>query len=215
MHLNYLATGPNVIDGGLLTKDFTNLYGQRVSGFVYKVDRDWAWLTISRDVKAQLYILDSTCEPAELAEFQKRCYVGKALSGYILSANKEKKLLRLVVQPLAAGPMEVGENGSSSLRACHICEGSVIGGRISKILLGVGGLLVQIDQHLYGKVHFTELADSWISNPLSGYHEGQFVKCKVLEVNRSVEGKVHVDLSLRSISDDLISQGFTELSSGM
>ncbi|CAA3014339.1 rRNA biogenesis RRP5 [Olea europaea subsp. europaea] len=210
-----LLKGPNVIDGGLLTKDFTNLYGQRVSGFVYKVDRDWAWLTISRDVKAQLYILDSTCEPAELAEFQKRCYVGKALSGYILSANKEKKLLRLVVQPLATGPMEVGENGSSSLRACHICEGSVIGGRISKILLGVGGLLVQIDQHLYGKVHFTELADSWISNPLSGYHEGQFVKCKVLEVNRSVEGKVHVDLSLRSISDDLISQGFTELSSGI
>ncbi|KAL2480440.1 RNA binding [Abeliophyllum distichum] len=210
-----LLKGPNVIDGGLLTEDFSYLYGQRVSGFVYKVDRDWAWLTISRNVKAQLYILDSTCEPTELAEFEKRFYVGKALSGYVLSANKEKKLLRLVVQSLTVGPIEVRENDSSGLLTYHICEGSVIGGRISKILPGVGGLLVQIDQHLYGKVHFTDLTDSWVSNPLSGYHEGQFVKCKVLEVNRSVEGKVHVDLSLRSTSDDSRDQRFTELNSGM
>ncbi|MFS7920164.1 hypothetical protein Hanom_Chr03g00221211 [Helianthus anomalus] len=42
------------------------------------------------------------------------------------------------------------------------------------------------------------LPDLWISNPLSGYHEGKFVKCKVLSIGRSGTGAVHVDLSLRS-----------------
>ncbi|KAJ0726657.1 putative nucleic acid-binding, RNA-binding domain, S1 [Helianthus annuus] len=69
---------------------------------------------------------------------------------------------------------------------------------ISKILPSVSGLIVQIDPRLSGKVPFTELTDSWISNPLSGYHEGKFVKCKVLNIGRSGRGAVHVDLSLRS-----------------
>ncbi|GKG41788.1 rRNA biogenesis protein RRP5, partial [Tanacetum coccineum] len=61
----------------------------------------------------------------------------------------------------------------------HICDGAVMGGRISRVLPGVGGLIVQLDLYLSGKVHYTELVDYWISNPLSSYHEGKFVKCKV------------------------------------
>ncbi|KAM0072273.1 putative S1 domain, nucleic acid-binding protein [Helianthus debilis subsp. tardiflorus] len=71
---------------------------------------------------------------------------------------------------------------------------------ISKILPGVSGLIVQIDPRLSGKIPFTELTDSWISNPFSGYHEGKFVKCKVLSIGRFGRGAVQVDLSLRSYS---------------
>lgn len=184
--------------------------GARISGFVYKVDQEWAWLTVSRDVTARLYILDSACEPAELREFQKRYYVGKALSGYILSADKEKKLLRLVLNPLLVDPDEnlsVDNGGSSGLSnentAHHIREGCYVGGRISRILPGVGHILVQIDKHLYGKVHFTELAAPGESDPLSGYHEGDFVKCEVLEIIQSVNGTVHFDLSLRPSSNSM------------
>ncbi|KAK4432202.1 rRNA biogenesis protein RRP5 [Sesamum alatum] len=205
---------PENIKGGsgedewLSSEGFNYSYGQRISGFVYKVDTEWAWLTVSRDVNAQLYILDSSCEPPELAEFQKRFYMGKALTGYVINVNKEKKLLRIVLHKPADGFAEIKENDTNHHVMSHIVEGSFVGGRISKILPGVGGLLVQIDQHHYGKVHFTELTDSWVSNPLRGYHEGQFVKCKVLEINRAVKSTVHVDLSLRSApygSDDLIS----------
>lgn len=187
-----------------ITEDFNYLTGQSITGFVYKVDKEWVWLSVSRDVRAQLHLLDSACEPAELKEFQKRFYVGKALSGYILSTNKEKKILRLVLHPLAAVPDRAHGDDSSSLSneivTSHICEGQAVGGRISKILPGIGGLLVQIDPHLYGKVHYTELTDAWISDPLFGYHEGQLVKCKVLEVSHSVKGTVHIDLSLRASS---------------
>ncbi|KAK4359674.1 hypothetical protein RND71_021903 [Anisodus tanguticus] len=185
-------------------RKFSYSTGQLVSGFVYKVDNEWAWLTISRDVKAQLYILDSSNEPSELDEFQKRFSVSRAFSGYVLSCNKEKKLVRLISHPMLVDPERPVCQGdgptdhSSESMVFHIRDGSVLGGRISKILPGVGGLLVHIDPHLYGKVHFTELTDPGVADPLSGYHEGQFVKCKVLEIAHSGKRTVHIDLSLRN-----------------
>ncbi|XP_065857406.1 rRNA biogenesis protein RRP5-like [Euphorbia lathyris] len=197
--------------------------GQHVSGYVYKVDSDWAWITVSRNVKAQLFILDSGNQPNELQEFQKRFFVGKAVNGNALSYSKEKKLLRLVLHPFCAvsgkhfdgkakNMNEALENVPHDLASSHIHEGEVVGGRISKILPGVGGLVVQIGPHLHGRVHFTELQDSWVSDPLSCYREGQFVQCKVLEISSSVQGTIHVDLSLRSSLDGMLSRNSTELS---
>ncbi|GKV41870.1 hypothetical protein SLEP1_g49347 [Rubroshorea leprosula] len=197
--------------------------GQIVSGYVYKVDSEWAWLAISRDLKAQLFILDSSCEPTELQEFQKHFYVGKPVSGHVLNINKEKKLLRLVTHPLGvAGKSIDGKDSkvddshgiiSDENVTAHIHGGDIVGGRITKVLPGVGGLLVQIGPHTYGRVHFTELKDAWVSDPLSGYNEGQFVKCKVLEMSRSVKGTVHVDLSLRLSLDGMLPQNDGDTSS--
>ncbi|XP_010557958.1 PREDICTED: rRNA biogenesis protein RRP5 isoform X2 [Tarenaya hassleriana] len=188
--------------------------GQSVSGYVYKVDVEWVWLAVSRNVKARLYILDTTCEPHELKEFQRRFHPGKAVSGYVLSYNKEKKSLRLVQRPVLDASQCTVENGSGKLDALgsnihgedaslYIYEGDILGGRISKILPGVGGLVVQIGPHTYGKVHFTELKDSWVSDPLDDYCEGQFVKCKVIEISHSVKGTLHIDLSLRTSLDGM------------
>ncbi|RAL51772.1 hypothetical protein DM860_010490 [Cuscuta australis] len=197
-----LSTKPSVLAGprdiNTPHDDFNYSTGQLISGFVYKVDSEWVWLSISRDVRAQIYILDSSAEPSELKEFQKRFFIGKAVSGYVLRVNKEKRLLRLVLQPLLVTPEEV--NTAESER-CHIRKGSFLGGRISKIFPGVGGLLIQIGVHLFGKVHFTELCDLWVSDPVFSYSEGQFVKCKALEVGLSANGTIHIDLSLRWNSD--------------
>ncbi|KAL1554555.1 rRNA biogenesis protein RRP5 [Salvia divinorum] len=193
-----LLKGDTEMSKSLSSEDINYSYGQCVYGFVYKIDPEWAWLTVSREFMAQLYILDSSCEPCELVDFQKKFYVGKAVSGFVINVNKEKKLLRVVLHapPDASGELKEADSDRHSL--CHLVQGSFVGGRISKILPGVGGLMVQIDQHHYGKVHFTELTDAWVSNPLSGYQEGQFVKCRVLEINHAFKGNVHVDLSLRS-----------------
>ncbi|XP_051148647.1 rRNA biogenesis protein RRP5 [Andrographis paniculata] len=195
------------MDGCLISEGFNCSYGQNVCGYVFKIDPEWIWLTLSRDVKARLYILDSSSEPSELTGFQKRFYVGKALSGYVVSMSREKKLVRIVPHAPADSPIALEENDSNDGFPCHLVEGSIVAGRISKILSGVGGLLIQIDQHRYGKVHFTELTDSWVSNPLSGYQEGQFVKCRVLEIKRASKGTLHIDLSLRLTS--AASHGFS------
>lgn len=186
--------------------------GQRVTGYVYKVDNEWASLTISRHLKAQLFILDSACEPSELQQFQRRFHIGKAVTGHVLSINKEKKLLRLVLRPFQDGISDKTVDISNDNMQTFIHEGDIVGGRISKILSGVGGLVVQIGPHLYGRVHFTELKNICVSDPLSGYDEGQFVKCKVLEISRTVRGTFHVELSLRSSLDGMSSTNSSDLS---
>lgn len=200
------------IGSKLLFEECDVSIGQRVTGYVYKVDNEWALLTISRHLKAQLFILDSAYEPSELQEFQRRFHIGKAVTGHVLSINKEKKLLRLVLRPFQDGISDKTVDISNDNMQTFIHEGDIVGGRISKILSGVGGLVVQIGPHLYGRVHFTELKNICVSDPLSGYDEGQFVKCKVLEISRTVRGTLHVELSLRSSLDGMSSTNSSDLS---
>lgn len=183
--------------------------GQRITGYVCNVSGEWAWLAVTREVTAQLFILDSSCEPSELQEFSKRFNVGRAVSGYISNINGEKKILRLVLRHLSTTPRGRIDQENFKISnlpteiiskkvACHFNEGDIVGGRISKVLPGVGGLLVQIGPHMSGRVHYTEITDSLVPDPLSGYSEGQFIKCKVIEIAHSVKGTTHIDLSLRS-----------------
>ncbi|MCL7028348.1 hypothetical protein MKW94_013557 [Papaver nudicaule] len=192
-----LISGPKEIEDKLMmTEESDFSIGKCITGYVVKVDNEWVWLTVSRHIMAKLFLLDSATEPSELSDIQKRFPVGKGVTGHILSVNKEKNLLRLILHPLSVkGTLDTDalENVSE-----HVHEGDVRAGRITKILPGAGGLLVQIGPHLFGKVHFTELTDSWTPNPLLGYQEGQIVKYKVLEIGRSLKGTAHFDLSLRA-----------------
>lgn len=219
---SYPGTGDIDLKSTLDEFDFSTR--KLVTGYVYKVDSEWAWLTLSRHVKAQLFILDSACEPNELQQFQESFKVGKPVSGHVLNINKDKKLLRLVRHPLGALSIrnvdgedkrrgQFDNNVSNESLTAHIHEGDILGGRISKILPGVGGLLVQIGPNTYGRVHFTELKDEWESDPLSGYYEGKFVKCKVLEVSHSIKGTIHIDLSLRLSLDGMLPKNPSELCS--
>ncbi|KFK38561.1 hypothetical protein AALP_AA3G129700 [Arabis alpina] len=189
--------------------------GQCVSGYIYKVDKEWVWLAISRNVTARIFILDTALEARELEEFERRFPIGKAVSGYVLTYNKEKKTLRLVQRQLLVSSKTIANGGDNKTdkvdstvdddATLFIHEGDILGGRISKILPGVGGLRVQIGPYVFGRVHFTEINDSWVSNPLDGFREGQFVKCKVLEVSSSSKGTVQIELSLRASLDGMSS----------
>ncbi|KAF0907052.1 hypothetical protein E2562_014658 [Oryza meyeriana var. granulata] len=199
-----LSIRPSLLQGGL--EDFaapkaelSHSIGGIACAYVVKVDREWVWLTVSRDVMAHLFILDSSAEPGELEKFQQRYSVGQAVKGRIIGVNREKRLLRLKALDSQSMPENIDETQKPvSATVEHTKQGDIIGGRIQKFLPGVGGLVIQIGPHLHGRVHYTEIVDSWVPEPLSGFHEGQFVKCKVLDVSRSSEGSVRVDLSLRS-----------------
>ncbi|WVZ62324.1 hypothetical protein U9M48_012085 [Paspalum notatum var. saurae] len=198
-----LSVKPSVLKGEFeelaARKDLIDAPNSVVRAYVVKVDKDWVWLTVSRNVMAQLFILDSSSEPSKLEEFQQRFSVGQAVKGHIISVNQKKRLLRVKALDNHCGPQNIDEIQQSE---CSVVEqtkqGDIIAGRVQKILPGVGGLVVQIGPHLHGRVHYTEIVDSWVEEPLSGFHEGQFVKCKVLSVARSSEGSLRVDLSLRS-----------------
>lgn len=107
------------------------------------MDREWAWLTVSRNVMAHLFILDSSVEPSELKEFQQRYSVGQAVKGRIIGVNREKRLLRLKTLDSQGTPENTDETQKSvSPIAEHTKQGDIIGGRIQKILPGVGGLVI-------------------------------------------------------------------------
>jgi rRNA biogenesis protein RRP5 len=175
--------------------------GDIIRGYVIKVDAEWAWLTISRSVTAHIFILDSSSEPNELDMFKDLYRVGQPVHGQIMNVNKEKRLVRLKPLPAFVELSETNRvtdcntniSGSENLK-----KGVIIGGRIKKLLPGVCGLLVQVGPHLHGRVHYTELVDEWVPEPLTRFHEGQFVKTKILDISRSSEGTMHVDLSLRA-----------------
>ncbi|KAG1347586.1 Ribosomal protein S1-like1 [Cocos nucifera] len=180
-------------------EDINFSVGSIVRGYVVKVDGEWVWLTMSRSVMAHIFVLDSSCEPGELQEFQQWYSVGQAVKGKVISINKEKKLLRLASCPssFVSGSsvdheivkVDIQENKVSNVNCAeHIFQGDIVGGKVKRILPGVSGLLVQIGPHLFGKVHYTELVDAWVPQPLSGYHEGQFVKCGSTVLN--VQGYV-------------------------
>lgn len=205
VHLNLFLHDNNIGDGDgsdevcQADADFNFSLGQVVKGYVTQVNNEWVSLMITRWVHGQLFILDSSCDPNELQDFNNRYKVGDVVSGHVIYLNPEKKLLRLVSRPLCFHKVEIDTKDASDSTlnsAKHILEGDVVGGRIKKILPGVAGMLVQIGPHLHGKVHYTELSDTWTNNPLSGYQEGQFVKCNVLEISYSLEGFMHVELSL-------------------
>ncbi|ONM52181.1 Ribosomal protein S1-like1 [Zea mays] len=194
-----LSIRPCIVNGEFAQKEQNHTTNGIVRAYVVKVDKEWVWLTVSRNVMAHLFLLDSSSEPSELKEFQQRFSVGQAVKGRVISVNQEKRLLRLKAldnQCTQPNIDETQEPKSSVFGQTK--QGDIIGGRVQKILPGVGGLVVQIGPHLHGRVHYTEIVDSWVSEPLSGFHEGQFVKCKVLSVSRSSEGSLRVDLSLRS-----------------
>ncbi|CDY47904.1 BnaAnng09360D [Brassica napus] len=220
-----LSVKPAILrDSGELTEVREQLEfvsGEPVCGYVYKVDKEWVWLAISRNVTARIFILDTACEARELEEFEGRFPIGKAVSGYVLTYNKEKKTVRLVQRPLLNIQKSIGNDGGpkkdkldssipSDDATLFIHEGDILGGRISKILPGVGGLRVQIGPYVFGRVHFTEINDSWVSNPLDGLHEGQFVKCMVLEISNSSKGTLQIELSLRTSLDGMSSDHLSE-----
>ncbi|XP_026418043.1 rRNA biogenesis protein RRP5-like isoform X1 [Papaver somniferum] len=206
-----LISGPKEIDDKLMTKESDFSIGKCITGYVVKVDSEWVWLTVSRHMTAKLFILDSATEPSEICDIKKRFPVGKGVTGHILSVNKEKNLIRLILHPLSIVSKGTLDTDALENVSEHVHEGDVRAGRISKILPGAGGLLVQIGPHLFGKVHFTELTDSWMPNPLLGYQEGQIVKYKVLEIGRSLKGTTHFDLSLRMSLQEIETRGTSEL----
>ncbi|KAF3794450.1 rRNA biogenesis protein [Nymphaea thermarum] len=217
-HTWELSVRPSVLSGKVETSDensredfhFSN--GQHVIGYVINVGDEWARLAISRLVKGDLFVLDTSTDPSELQEFQKRFKPGQPLSCYILSINKDKRRLRLGLKDVVR-QLDDKRGGSDMNQDLigHIRKGDIIGGKITEILPGVGGLVIQISPHLLGKVHFTEVTDSWVSNPMDGYSKGQFVRCRVLEVGRSANGAFYVDLSLR---DSLINSQAIYLEGG-
>ncbi|BBM98348.1 rRNA biogenesis protein RRP5 [Marchantia polymorpha subsp. ruderalis] len=172
----------------------TMTVGQIVTAYVHKIEDDKAWLLVGPHLRGRLFILDYSTEPSELREFHARLKVGYAHRCWVLGKDLEKGTLDLSFREVSA----TGEVLSGKVTQSTVEKGNVLGGRVTKVYPGIGGLLVQIGSGTYGKVHVTHLSDVWLDNPAKKFQEGQFVKCVVLEVSTEADGKLRIALSLRA-----------------
>lgn len=164
---------------------------------------------VAPHVRGRLFILDSSTDPTELQSFKERFTIGTAVHCCVKAIDHSKGTLdfTLVATDNNFNKAEIevpqieGQDPSSEDndgKRGEIKEGEIMGGRISRLYPGVGGLSVQIAPSLFGRVHVTHMSDTWRDNPVTHFREGQFVRCVVLEVKKSVVGKPQIDLSLRS-----------------
>lgn len=182
--------------------------GQVLTAYVQEVTEEWAWLLVAPHLRGRLFVLDSSTNPKQLANFQDRFKVGTAVSCRVKSLDQEKGVLDLTLKSTAANTkkaeFEVPQiddqdvsTGVASTKGVEIEKGDILGGRVARVNPGVGGLSVQIAPSLFGRVHVTHLSDFWQDDPATGFKEGQFVTCVVLEVGKSLSGRPQVDLTLR------------------
>ena len=160
--------------------------GQIVISYVKEVHDEWAWLLLSPNIMGRLFVLDSSNEPVELAHFKERYQIGQPVKCRVMKIDCETGKLDLSVRAL-----------NTTTNLADIKVNDILGGRVSKILPGIGGLSVQLGAHLFGRVHVTDLLDIWKDYPTNDFQEGQFVKCVVIDVNKNVTGNMQIDNSLR------------------
>ncbi|CAM6099604.1 unnamed protein product [Calypogeia fissa] len=177
--------------------------GQLVTAYVQEISEEKAWLLVGPHLRGRLFVLDSSTDPSELSRFKDRFQVGHAV------------LCRISGKDIARGTLDLSlrdvPNGTNSSKSTNgqVVEGKdnepqmalkpemILGGRVAKIFPEAGGLSVQLGSNLFGRVHITHLSDIWKDNPEKDFREGQFVRCAVLEVGNSFDGKLRIDLSLR------------------
>ncbi|KAL2653093.1 hypothetical protein R1flu_021221 [Riccia fluitans] len=196
-HLD-LSVRPSEISGDSMSLPNRPLFetvkvGQMLTAYVQVIEDDKAWLLVGPHLRGRLHVLDSSDEPSELRRFRERLKVGHAVRCWVLGKDLLKGTLDLSLR-------EVNTTAETADKEPQLIveKGSVLGGKVTKVYPGVGGLIVQVSSNLYGKVHVTHLSDVWVDDPGKKFEVGQFVKCVVLDVNTTADGKTRIELSLRA-----------------
>jgi predicted RNA-binding protein with RPS1 domain len=152
--------------------------GKEVVGYVEEIGAHSAGLGVSTQVRGRLHVVESASDPSDMRKFKQRFKLGDAVKCRVVAVEAKTHSLELSCKALGSGV-----NGRLEV-------GDVMTGRVSKVLPGIKGLLVQVGIHNVGHVAITELGDRWRERPLEGFATGQFVKCAVLDVTENVTENV-------------------------
>lgn len=150
--------------------------GEKLLGVVDRVTPDGVWVSVTCILKGRVFILDMSDSAKDIRDLSEKYAVGTAVTCYVKHVDTQKKALDLTLVPN---------------KGTEIKPGTVVLGRISKILPGVG-VNMQLSPHTYGRVFITDIADDYTENPLADLKEGDVRECYVLGAKGN-----KVDLSLR------------------
>lgn len=158
--------------------------GERLTCYVQRVDRNGLWVYVAPSMRGFVYRLETGVDPTAIADLAAHYKLYDAIQCRVLSVEATGSRLDLTRRDLPIVPPG----------KLLFPVGSLVAGCIVKKMPGTG-LLLRIARNTMGRVWITDLADSFIDDPLSAYHEGDVVRAVVVASDDAGE---RIDLSMRA-----------------
>ena len=176
--------------------------GDLVHGYVDAVDEvGYAMVSLSPTLRGRLAAVDAfdLADPAAAANVKD---VGEGLTEgmhvlcRVLAATDGRRRvdLTLNLSSKAAG-------ASARSAELDLSEGDVVRGRVGRVLPGAG-LLVQLGASATGRVHITEIGDTFVPEPLAAFEVGDVVTAAVTRVGAAAGKSKKRGISNSGTGDD-------------
>ncbi|KAG0172965.1 rRNA biogenesis protein rrp5 [Apophysomyces sp. BC1034] len=159
--------------------------GQQYLGFVTEVGKSQLRVSVGAHANGVIKKQHISSNVDVANEFQKHFTAGEALKVAVLAVDVEKGILDFVHLDEANVPCIYDIQSVS--------EGQVLNACVNKV--DKKDLFVQVGSNVPGRIHLTDLFDSYIENPTEKFERGQVVRCMVVGVDNN---KNRVDLSMRA-----------------
>eukprot|EP00899_Mesostigma_viride_P026493 jgi/Mesvir1/7028/Mv09156-RA.1 len=168
--------------------------GQVVVAYITKLVESWLWVSLSQHVKGRLHLVEATDDLSKVVKASHYFQPGTPLLARITAKDEAKGHVDLSARGVdpreLSAPTQGGAPAAKKQKkkaqaaaveggAAKLVPGTILLGQVGKVKPG-SGLIVRVSGHQLGHVSVTEIADSWLDNPLAAFHEGSFVRCAVI-----------------------------------
>ncbi|KAF7723464.1 rRNA bioproteinsis protein rrp5 [Apophysomyces ossiformis] len=158
--------------------------GQECLGFVTEIGKNQLRVCVGAHANGVIKKQHISSNVDVANEFQKHFIAGEALKVSVLAVDPEKGILDFVHLDESNVPL-VHDIESVS-------EGQILNACVNKV--DRKDVFVQVGSNVPGRIHMTDLFDSYIENPTAKFERGQVVRCMVVGVDSN---RNRVDLSMR------------------
>ncbi|KAI8369582.1 uncharacterized protein BYT42DRAFT_607950 [Radiomyces spectabilis] len=174
-------------DGYQPPRDIRNVKaGESYIGFIGGFEKEHALVHIGAHTTGIIPKQYISSDPALANDMTKHFIIGQAIKVAVLNVDAGKKSLKMMHQD--TDDTQVIDDFDS------LSKGQVVSGVIRKVD-EQHGLLVGLNKKMAGKVHRTDLSDTFTDDPTAGFKVGQVVRCAVISIDAKNK---RVDLSLRA-----------------
>ncbi|CAM0137852.1 rRNA biogenesis protein rrp5 [Umbelopsis sp. WA50703] len=167
-------------------KDLTK--GDKFISFVSEVRNDSLMVNIGVNLRGRIAKVHVSQDVNVLNDLKSNYNVGQALHAVVLSVDGEKNrvdLANITDGDIATDPTVTDIN---SLEKGMVVRGTVTKADPSR------GVVVKLADHLFGKIHLTDLCDDFVENPTKQFEPGNIVRCFILDLDKDTK---KIDLSTR------------------
>ncbi|KAG2184029.1 hypothetical protein INT44_009040 [Umbelopsis vinacea] len=162
--------------------------GEEFTAFVSEIKSDSLMVHIGTNLRARIAKMHVSQDVQVLNDLKSHFVVGQALNTKVLSVDEEKN--RVDLTNITDGEIVI-QNYVTDINALD--KGVIVQGTVTKAD-PARGVVVKLGEHLFGKIHLTDIADEFAQNPAKQLETGHLVKCYVLAVDKETK---KIDLSTR------------------